>query len=1312
MASNSALNLEDQTDEDFFDKLGNDDDAELLVTPSAQISSNRSDSYEIKAFTKPSLDNSECKTGTVCKEVDGLYVAGHVEERNSSLASGKSADFDSVSQTENDNPKAVVNLGGNIGSAGAGVKEVQWSAFNVKSEQIACNNSVGSYLDFYSELKDGADDPFENMESNAHESNTGDFSGEINSMDDVNRCTTSSDSQDHSASVAGADQHDLNSTQYWESMYPGWKYDLSTGQWYQVDKNDIVGDNHAISDDTVLDTETKTGVSSHLQQTTHSVLETISENGKLDYTSVNTSNETSENILNWNQVTEGNNGYPAHMVFDPQYPGWYYDMITKEWHTLESYTSFVQPSIQAHGQPIQNGYGSNLTVLQNGDRSEASNGYNWNESYGNYNQQGSNTGTSGIGPKDQEPTTFSGNNQTQIHFVSDLAFNHHFSNNSTSMVPLHEKESLGSLHLLSDFSSATVSQGSHYGVNLSQQQNGQIHASHYSQEQFQSIPEFSHPNVGRSSAGRPMHALVTFGFGGKLIVMKNTNNSSFSTSSYGGQQDSIGSSVSVHSLIEIISDRHDAPCIGVGCYDYLDVLCRQSFPGPLAGGSISNKEVNRWIEERIANCESHDVNYRKSSGLRSLLSLLKIAFQHYGNLRPPFGSESALREGDVPETAVAMLFASLKKNDVQLENHPVLTHCIRKLPSEEQIQATAAQVQSLLVFGKKKEALQCAIEGQLWSIALVLAAQTGDQSYMDTVKQMAFHQLVPGSPLRTICLLIAGQLAYVFSTDSPADSSIHAPVNMSPKCNTNSILDNWEDNLAVISANRTKDDELVLLHLGDCLWKDRSDIVAAHSCYILAEAKFEPYSDTSRFCLVGSDHWRFPRTYASPEAIQRTELYEYSKVLGNPQFTLLPFQPYKLIYAHMLAEVGKLSEALKYCQAVSKLLRTGRSPEVETWKQIVSALEERIRTHHQGGYTANLAPGKLVGKLLNLFDSTAHRVKGGKLPPIPSPSRGNSLSNNDHHDKKLGHRAFTSQSSMAMSSLVPSDSVEHMSEWTGDRKAYSRSISEPDFRRTTPREGHTESPNEPTTSRFSHLGRFSFGSQILQKTMGLVLKPRQERQAKLGETNKFYYDEKLKRWVEEGAEVPTEEAALPPPPPTAAFQNGVSNYSLSGALGSATNGSLEFRSPVEKNSSASNSIPPATNHFSAHRRTGVNSRYVDTFNKGGENSRNLYQSACTPPSVKSASVGNPKFFVPTPVTSGKEESHHDTGFPNNGHEEMVSNENSIPFSSQSNPTYNSHLYQAEVKPSGQQQTLTMSPPSANIQTNVGSFGHELYEVEI
>lgn len=47
------------------------------------------------------------------------------------------------------------------------------------------------------------------------------------------------------------------------------------------------------------------------------------------------------------------------------------------------------------------------------------------------------------------------------------------------------------------------------------------------------------------------------------------------------------------------------------------------------------------------------------------------------------------------------------------------------------------------------------------------------------------------------------------------------------------MLDDWEENLAVITANRTKDDELVLVHLGDCLWKERSDVCILLHIHIL-----------------------------------------------------------------------------------------------------------------------------------------------------------------------------------------------------------------------------------------------------------------------------------------------------------------------------------------------------------------------------------------------------------------------------------------------------------------------------------------------
>ncbi|GAX81069.1 hypothetical protein CEUSTIGMA_g8504.t1 [Chlamydomonas eustigma] len=116
-----------------------------------------------------------------------------------------------------------------------------------------------------------------------------------------------------------------------------------------------------------------------------------------------------------------------------------------------------------------------------------------------------------------------------------------------------------------------------------------------------------------------------------------------------------------------------------------------------------------------------------------------------------------------------------------------------------------------------------------------------------------------------------------------------------------------------------------------------------------------------RYCLLGADACLQPRTYANLLAIQRTEVLEWAlraagAVAGASTLNrsgsatptglgpggqhstaaaaaaaaaaaeswsllLLPLQPYKLLYAHMLAECGLVSEALTYCQALDSALK-------------------------------------------------------------------------------------------------------------------------------------------------------------------------------------------------------------------------------------------------------------------------------------------------------------------------------------------------------------------------------------------------------
>ncbi|CAN6566447.1 unnamed protein product [Malus baccata var. baccata] len=1296
------------------------------------------------------------------------------------------------------------DLNTSLASVGSGVKEVQWTSFN-------------SDFDPSGDVQDFSGDPFANLGNTDQSwatSNVTDGALE-SSVAGVSSYGQQQGGQHYGAveeqSTDG--QEELNSSQNWDNLYPGWRYDPNTGQWYQLEGYDVNANTSAdlninanVQESVNVNSQTAENLFSdqkadvyYLQQQAQSVSQNVA-----------LGSETSA-VSGWNQHSNGSTVYPAHMVFDPQYPGWYYDTITQQWKQLESSTpafdqsTSVEYNQQYHNLNVEN-HGSDVSNLDGSMRTyDQQNVSMWD------NQKVSASDTISVTETQQYATQYFSTGHVTNSLNQQIGFN------PSGSVALNQPASHGydlssGVRGFESFNPAGNLSHHHHQAKEPNQvtrfspANFDSHKPvQFLQQPIERGAQFSHEaSVGWSSAGRPPHALVTFGFGGKLITMKDNSN-------IYGSQDSVGSSINVLNLMEVVVvDKTDVASFGNDGCAYFHALCQQSYPGPLVGGSVGSSEVNKWIDDKIANCVTPYMDIRKRDHSRLLFSLLKIGCQYYGKLRSPFGTDVALKESDSPESAVAKLFASAKRSN----EYGALM--LQNLPSEAQSQATALEVQNLLVSGRKKEALQCAQNGQLWGPALVIASQLGEQFYGDTVKLMALNQLAAGSPLRTLCLLIARQPAGVFS-NATTDSSLHNSMNVSQdsqqhtQIGANSMLDEWEENLAILTANRTKDDELVIIHLGDCLWKERGQNTPAHICYLVAEANFEAYSDSARLCLIGADHLKYPRTYASPEAIQRTELYEYSRVLGNSQFLLLPFQPYKLVYAHMLAEVGKVADALKYCQAILKSLKYGRAPELDTWRQLVSLLEERIRAHQQGGYSTNSTPTKLMGKLLTLFDNTAHRVVGGLPPPAPSTSQviaqrnehaqqpgGPSLSNNQstmampsfmpgsslpNSQSPMVVSSFTpgpsvpnsqstmavpgpsvlnsqstmavssfipepsvpnSQSTMAMSPLMPSASMEPISEWTAENNQLdvpNRSISEPDFGRSPSKvdsskkvESSKPQENASTSTRSS---RFGFG--IFQKTLGFV---KRSRQAKLGEKNKFYYDEKLKQWVEEGVEPPAKEAVLPPPPPTAAFPNRMQDYNVNDELETksfpAVNGPQIPSLVSPEPSSGIAPIPPSSNQFSARGRTGVRSRYVDTFNKGGGTPANLFQSPSLP-YAKPGGGPKPNIFVPAPVTSYEEtvqtpgeSTHEPTRFPSMDNivqkraGDMGNGNSYEPHESRRVASWSGSLNHAsnpsmrnEIKPLGQ--SLGISPPSRihsgaqppmQFPSSGGSFGDDLQEVEL
>eukprot|EP00250_Pteridium_aquilinum_P020169 c24732_g1_i2 orf=274-5169(+) len=1021
-------------------------------------------------------------------------------------------------------------------------------------------------------------------------------------------------------------EQQVNLTQYWDSAYPGWYFDYTSNQWKQIEGWDFTTgsmavESHVLGSSVGLDSyatsSTVDAIPSHseprLNQATglqmsskHEYVSTSGYNEATDGSGSGVHEQPNPTGLVWPVGQEGNTpstsgspleneqrildgGYEQRafdgnsqsqlqVPWEEQYPGWYFDYQAQQWQQIA--TDSNQFPIHGHSSNIETSQIAGDSMMQPAHQLGTDNNAYWPE----------------------ENSVVYDNGGDKATLTQDLSF--HAWGGSSAVATILNDVNAGTENVKTAFQFENV--GSGYGLqNLSHgvpqyRNQSETHETSgnksslnfYSPYQYNQSHNVYGPVTGTKqfTVERPSHPLVAFGFGGKFVTMKASSSN-------------VPETIVLHDLNQLVLAAENSGQNSGGMY--FSCLNRGGLVGPLVGGGITTKEVSKWIDDRVANCDLEIPQGTSVEALRVLWGVLKIACSHYGKLRSMHGSSSLKSQSeDGPELDLGrLLSAASRQSD---DNQAILASAagLQLVPTENQLQAIGLEMKRRLVDGKRKEALQLAQQGQLWGPALVLAWHLGEKVYAETVLQMTQQQFVPGSPLRTLFLLFGGQTAELFTTKSlvsavgatgPDSQSLYNNV----KDNAGGMLADWMGNLSIIAANPTNGDEQVITHLGDCLWKDHGEVAGAHTCYLVADANFESYSENARLCLVGADHFKWQRTFATATSIQRTELYEYAKSLGNPQFTLLPFQPYKLLYAYMLVEAGRISEAHRYCQTVTKTLKNaGRGPEIEFCRQSASALEERLRLHSQGGYNLNSATGKLVGKFIGTLDSTLHRIIGGAPPRQASePSL-----NKDPRDWYSRNSAKLAKASM-LDRSVPNENLSRSN--NRQVEAPPRSVSEPNLSWSPVKKDH----NTDTSSKIdggssketknesggaSYLGRF--GSQLLSKAVGFIKLSKKE--ADLGDKNKFYYNKDLKKWVEEGAEQTTEEVALPPPPIVGSFYSNSNGGSalLDAKVGAGTKGpggSLSSSTEMPP-------LPPSGNQLSARgRRHDVRSRYVDPYNKGG-----------------------------------------------------------------------------------------------------------------
>lgn len=557
MASSSPSHVVDQTDDDddFFNNLVDDDfGANGSHTRSKEIARDLS-SFSLDdtgTFVDDPDDAGLISESNGPQQSETLQLAGFPKDvlaSHDSPTLNYSPDKVAISESSSasilETAMQSTSPTNNSGSRGTCIKEVQWSVFSLGTQQ-SDNVGLETYSDFF----------VENVNPSSDKLNSIADLNFLNVENQVKNVATHADSQSNQESQLFGSVTDQNTggvdAQYWERLYPGWKYDSITGQWYQLDgynENVITQDNYNssgvdsqgnFSDSAEAAAVTSTLGSSedlYLQQTSQSALETIVEESAAANTAT---------TYNWNIVSQENMEFPPNMVFDSQYPGWYYDTNAQQWYTLESYTqttkipNVVQNEAIASAGFSEGSYSVYDEVGRPDQRTDISLGSQefWHgaDLSSSYSHQQNMLQMKQIGEN-----RFSQNQQMQSFYNPSIATVTHADNNialQTFKPMVNHDFGLTNGAIMQHNSANEESTYPVYLQNLphsmpqsiSNRFLGNHNSVDFRQPSFQdtkaSYPMFSHaPDEGRSTAGRPAHALVAFGFGGRLVVTKNSNSS-------------------------------------------------------------------------------------------------------------------------------------------------------------------------------------------------------------------------------------------------------------------------------------------------------------------------------------------------------------------------------------------------------------------------------------------------------------------------------------------------------------------------------------------------------------------------------------------------------------------------------------------------------------------------------------------------------------------------------------------------------------------------------------------------------------------
>ncbi|XP_056668665.1 protein transport protein Sec16A isoform X7 [Monodelphis domestica] len=339
----------------------------------------------------------------------------------------------------------------------------------------------------------------------------------------------------------------------------------------------------------------------------------------------------------------------------------------------------------------------------------------------------------------------------------------------------------------------------------------------------------------------------------------------------------------------------------------------RSFPGPLAKDDTHKVDVINFAQNKATECLRNENLIDKESA--SLLwDFIVLLCRQNGTVVGTDIAELLLRDhktvwlpGKSPNEANLIDFTNEAVEQVEEEESgeaqlSFLTDSL--MTTIDSLEKETERFRELLLYGRKKDALESAMKHGLWGHALLLASKMDSRTHARVMTRFA-NSLPINDPLQTVYQLMSGRM--------PAAST----------CCGDEKWGDWRPHLAMVLSNLNNNMDVesrTIATMGDTL-ASKGLLDAAHFCYLMAQIGFGVYTKkTTKLVLIGSNHSLPFLKFATNEAIHRTEAYEYAQSLGTQPCFLPNFQVFKFIYACRLAEMGLAAQAFHYCEVISKTI--------------------------------------------------------------------------------------------------------------------------------------------------------------------------------------------------------------------------------------------------------------------------------------------------------------------------------------------------------------------------------------------------------